>query len=232
MIGFDPVTLSAAYILASVSATECPAPEHVAAHVEFVKTDNPVVTDQTKEQLASRYRTNLDSSMSIDGKWITGGATVMEGMALKAGIDVEFKAHNAANGQACLAVSAVTYTVTYSPTVYIASDLSDCVKKATLAHEQRHVDHDSALANAYVPLIEKALTDYVDNLGAKGPLSLNDVDAVKDRLTSDIMQAVKPKWGDLSFAVRDKKGEVDTEEDYKKDTAACPGEFPAFDGGK
>lgn len=233
MIGFDPLTLSAAYILASVTTTtECPVPEPVAANVEFVKGDNPIVTDQTKADIASRFRTNLNSSMSVDGNWIKGGATVIEGMALKESVDVEFKAHPVPGGKACLSVGKVNYTITYSPTVYIASDLSDCVRNATLAHEQRHIDHDAALANAYVPIITKAITDAVDSLGAQGPIALNDVDSTKDHLTAGILQAIKPKWGDLSFAVRDKKSEVDTEEDYKKDTAACPGEFPAFDGEK
>ena len=231
MIGFDPLTLSAAYIAASLSTAECQAPGHVAVNVEVVQTENPVVTGLAPGDMNDK-RVDMDSSGVTDGQWIKGGATLTRGMALKEGIDVEFNAEPKGPQSACLTPKKINYTITFSPVVYIAAGLSPCVSKATLAHEQRHVDRDRAIIDAYVPILEKALTDYVDGLPAPAPEPSINAESAKDQLANSILQAIKPKWGDLSYAVRKGQADVDTPEDYKRDTAACPGEFPPYDGPK
>ncbi|MEZ0224540.1 MAG: hypothetical protein ACAH83_08305, partial [Alphaproteobacteria bacterium] len=234
MFGFDPLTLSAGFILASMSAAECPVQGAFDVDVQFVQQDSPVITDQTSEQLAQKYLHDHDASMVSDGKWITGGTTVVRGTALKEAVDVGFQVHDVPAGKACLSVKKVNYTITYNPALYIASDIvgSGCKYDVTLAHLKRHVDLDVQIINDGLPVMRQALEDYVSSLGAQGPYAAGEIESMKVLLMRQIIDGIAPQWKKLSFARQSKQTTIDTAEDHKRDTAACPEHFAKMDGGK
>jgi hypothetical protein len=231
MIGFDPLTLSAAYLLTSMTVAECPAQTAPQVSVQMVTTDNPLVGNQTPEQMAS-LRSDRDSSAYWHGKWMPGGATLTRGMALKEGIDIEFKTHPAAAGTVCLSVDKVNYTVTFSPTIYLAAGLSDCASNATLAHEKRHVALDETIINNNLPVLQQAIEDYMASRPPQPPVPETLTESLKTELMKKAVEAIKGKWGNLSYQVQQAQGQVDTADDYKRDTAACPGQFPPYAGVK
>jgi hypothetical protein len=228
MFGFDPLTLSAGFILASMSSAECPAPGAFDVDVQFVQKDSPVITDLTSSQLTQKYRNDHDASMATDGDWMTAGTTVVSGTALKEAVDVAFKVHDVSPGKACLSVAKVNYTITYSPATYIGSDVagSGCKYDVTLAHLKRHVDLDAQILNDGVPVMRQALEDYVSAQGAKGPFAANDVESQKIALMRQIIDGIAPQWKKLSFHRQNAQKTIDTKDDYKRDAASCPDQFP------
>ena len=230
MLGFDPLSLSAGYILASLTVAECTPQGAPAVSVQVEKGNVSVVGDQTAQQMDS-LRADLDSSANSDGRWMTGGATLVRGMSLKEGIDLEFKAVPTTPGMACLAVSKVDYTITFAPTIYMAAGLSPCIYNATLAHEKRHVALDETIIDNNAPVLQQAITDYLASLPPSSPAPESQAESQKTEMMKKIMQAIKGKWGNLSYQVKHAQGQVDTPEDYKRDTSACPGEFPPYGGG-
>lgn len=232
MFGFDPLTLSAGFILASMSAAECPEQGSFDIDVQFVQKDAPVITDKTSAELAQKFRSDHDASMLTDGDWMKGGTTVVRGTALKEAVDVGFKVHDVSPGKACLSISKVDYTITYDPAVYIASDVvgSGCKYDATLAHLKRHTDLDVQIINDRIPVMQQALEDYVASLGAQGPFATSEIESQKIILMRQIIDGVAPQWKKLSFARQTKQKTIDTPADYKKDTAACKDQFAKLDG--
>ena len=236
MLGFDPLTLSAAYMLASAGVAQCPASPPGTAHVRYFVEDHPAVGVRETDELTSRFINDVNSTMIYHGKWMKGGSTELH---LKESIKVEYDTRPAADGKVCLSVSNVTYTITYNPTIYIVADLSPCVGKAARAHEQRHVDADIAVINDYLAVLEKAINEDVATLGTDhdpmgkdgigSPVAADDVKSVKGRVTEQILKAAENPWQGLPNLIRAKRlADDDNIKVYQEDTAACPGEFPPF----
>lgn len=232
MLGFDPLTLSAGFILASMSAAECPVQGAFDIDAQFIQQDTPVNTSMTSAQLVQKYRNDHDASMATDSKWMTGGTTVVSGTALKESVDVAFKVHDVSPGKACLSVSKVHYTITYNPSVYVASDISGsgCKHDVTLAHLKRHTDLDAQILTDGLPAMRQALEEYVGGLGAQGPFVANEIESQKVLLMRNIVDGISPQWKKLSFKRQNAQKTIDTAEDYKRDTASCPDQFPKTDG--
>lgn len=236
MLGFDPLTLSAAYILASMSASQCPTQGPVDVEVQFVQRDNPIITNMTSAQLTQREMNNPNATMATDGKWMVGGVTVVNpDSGLKDDLQFGFQATTEIRtGAACFAVNKVIYTITYSPDVYIASDFLNmgCRYSATLMHEKRHVNTDIRILTDYVPEMRKAIQAVADSLGPQGPYAVGDLEVQKQRVGQELAASLKPQWEQLLTLRRQKQAEIDTVQNYLRDTALCPGQFPKFDGSK
>ena len=235
MIGFDPLSLSTAYILASLSAAQCPAQGPVAVDVQFVRKDTPAVTNVTSAEL-TKHMNDPNSTMATDGKWMVGGVTVIApGVNLKDNLNAGFQATvEVRTGAACFTVAKVTYTIEYDPAVFIASDFLNlgCRYSATLMHEKRHVDTDVKLLTDYIPEFRKALENIAPTIGPQGPYAVGDVDNQKRRVIQQIGAATGPVWTQFWATRRVKQAEIDTIQNYMRDTALCPGQFPKFDGSK
>ncbi len=235
MLGLDPLTLSAGYILATLSAAQCPAQGPVDVDVEFVKQDSPTITNMTSAQLTQQMM-NPDSTLATDGKWMVGGVTVVKpGANLMDTIQVGFQAMTEVRtGAACFTVNKVSYTITYNPSVYIASDFLNmgCRYSATLMHEKRHVDTDVRLLTDAVPDLKKSLQAIAESLGPQGPYAVGDLDSQKRRVVEQIGAAIAPQWQQFVALRRQKQAEIDTLPNYQRDTALCPGQFPKFDGSR
>jgi hypothetical protein len=228
-----PLTLSAAYVLASLSAAQCPAQGAVDVDVQFVKQDNPVTTNLTSAQLTQQFGKRLDTSMLNDGRWMVGGVTVLGPSTLKEEIQLGFQSNTEVRtGDACFTVDKVTYKIVYTPEVYIASDYlkMGCRYSATVMHENRHVNTDVDLLTDEVPDIRKTIESFTGALGPQGPYAVGDVVAQKQRIAKAISDSVAPQWQEFVTLRRKKQAEIDTLANYQRDTALCPGQFPKFDG--
>ncbi|TAL34893.1 MAG: hypothetical protein EPN97_07890 [Alphaproteobacteria bacterium] len=227
MFGFDPLTLSAGFILASMSSAECPVQGAFDVDVQFVQKDSPPITDLTSEQLTQKFSSDHDASMATDGNWMKSGSTLVSGTAMKEAVDVAFKVHDVSPGKACLSVSKVNYTITYSPATYIGSDVAaGCRYDVTVAHLKRHIDLDTQVINDGVPVMREALENYVSSMGAQGPFAASEVESQKIIIMRQIIDGISPQWKKLSFQRQNAQKTIDTAEDYKRDTASCPGDFP------
>jgi hypothetical protein len=233
MFGLDPLMLPAAYIAIAMTTADCPAQGPVEADVQFVAKDPPHINTQTAAQLTQQFGHDPDSTLATDGKWMVSGVTVVSRDGLQEQIGLQFKATaEVKTGTTCFTVAKVTNIITYSPTIYIASDYQNmaCRYSATLMHEKRHVDTDIRTITDFIPDMKTAVAAYAQSLGPQGPYAAADLEKEKQRVVQQVANGLKPTWDQLLALRRKRQAEIDTVPNYMRDTALCPGQFPKFDG--
>jgi len=227
-LGFIHSTLPALYMLAGMSA--CPQQGPVDVQINLVTQASPYVTDVSSQSLTQEMRNDPDSSAFTDGKWMTGGVT-KSNVTGKA--NAQFRQmKNTRTGETCFAVARMNYDLVYAPVIYIASDFTQmgCRYSATLMHEKRHVSTDMRTFNEYLPQMKQAMQAYAQNLRPQGPYPAAQVEDEERRVIQEIAAAAEPLVAQLVEVRRKRQGEIDTEQNYLRDTALCPGQFPKFDG--
>jgi hypothetical protein len=233
MFGIAPLSAVAAYVLVDMPIYFPCVQAPVEVSVEFVKKDNPVVYDVTSVELTRRFGKSVDSSMFTDGRWMMGGVTVIEKGGLTASTQLGISQMRISlDDTTCFTVNKIVYTINYAPSVYVASDFRTmgCRASAIEAHELRHVDTDVQTITDYVPVMKTAIENYAATLHPQGPMPGSDVAAQKQRMASEIGHSVDAQWQELLGLRRQRQATIDTMQNYLRDTALCPGQFPKFDG--
>ncbi len=227
MIGLGHLLLPAAYFLASFSGCQGIGPATVDVHLTY--TEPPYYTDMTSSELTSGFANNPDSTLTTDGNWMIGGLTLSQ---LTGQYGVNFKTVTYPTGQVCLAVSEVDMDIVYTPVIYIAKDFlrQECQYTVTKAHEQKHVATDLETINDFTPQLKQQLQEFVDSLGVQGPISRDEVEQAQQAITQAVDEAAAPIVQQLIDLRRERQGSIDTIENYKRESALCPGEFPSFSG--
>lgn len=232
MFGLDPVTLTAAYMLAAASA--CPAQGSASIEVRIKQHDTPYNTEYTAHQLTQMFGNDLDSTLSTDGHWMVSGVTVTSRGGLTSQTKAQFSiTPNYKTDTACFTIQKVEYEINYRPAIYIASDYKNmgCRYSATLMHEKRHVQQDMKTLTDYKRTMEKAIEKHLS--GRRFPeVTREGAEIVQQRALKELNEALEPTWQALIELRRKRQAEIDTEENYRRDTALCPGQFPDFKGGQ
>lgn len=232
MPGFVPLTLSAAYVLAALSG--CPQQGTADIEVRVQKTDNAYITNLSSHQLTQAYGNDPDSTLSTDGNWMVGGVTVVSGDGLQAQTKAQFSfTPDYRTNTACFTITKVEYEIRYSPRIYIASDFlgMGCRYSATLMHEKRHVAQDMKTLTDFEHEISRAIQKHLSGLPPQGPFPHSGIEQIQQRALKALQEALEPIWKDLLELRRKRQAEIDTEANYRRDTALCPGQFPEFGGG-
>jgi len=230
MFGIDPITLPALLVLASTAG--CPDQGRISVDVRLDRTDSPYITNLTSHQLTAQYGRDPDSTLSTDGNWMVSGVTVISGDGLRAQTKMSFNTQtNYKTDSTCFTVDKIEYEIQYSPKVYIASDYKDmgCRYSATLMHEKKHVQTDVRTITDFIPDMEKKI-EAAAEIGPQGPYPTAGVEQQQRRVMKEVNEVLKPVWIELVELRRERQAEIDTEENYLRDTALCPGQFPNFDG--
>lgn len=228
MFGLDPFTISAAYILANT--LQCPTMMgEIDVDVRIETKRKPYITSQSSSQMTA-HRHDEDSTFSTDGRWMVGGLTRSK-FTSEARADYTLAMQG---GQACMAVTKVTYVITYEPEVFIASDYlkMGCRYSVTVQHEERHVDTDERVLREYQPVIDRVIRKYAGNIGMQGPFPKSQVEDMKEEMLHKITTAIEPFMKQMADVRRKRQAALDTEANYRRETAICPGQFPKFNGSK
>ena len=231
MVGFDPLTLSAAYILASMSAAECPAQGPVDVDVHLTVKESPYVTNMTAVQIDNAFRGDMNTTMSTD-KWIIEG---LMKPSMESGVSGTYnKVTKTMTGETCFAINKINYEIVYSPTIYVASDFQGmaCRHAIVLNHEKHHVEEDVRTITDYIPDMKRAIESYAETLKPLGPFPPGADAAQVQAVFKQVHEATMPQWQQLTDLRRKRQGLIDTEANYRRETAMCPGQFPKFDGSK
>jgi hypothetical protein len=229
-----PGLTSAASGLMMLASTLAPCPSQgtVEVKVALENTPPPVSTAMTAQQLTQKFGSDLDTTLSTDGKWMISGLTRSN---ISSKSNYSFKAiQNTQTGATCFVVDKVNYTIVYAPEIYIASDYKNmgCRYSATMMHEKRHVKIDTNTITDFMPQMEKKIKAAAEALGPQGPYPSAQMETEKQRMMSTVDASLKPIIEELVTLRRQRQGTIDTEADYRRDTAVCPGQFPKFDGGQ
>jgi hypothetical protein len=228
IFGLDAVALSTGYILAKLAA--CPAQGKVDVNVTMQHMQQPYVTGLNSATLTHEFGNDPDSTSSTDGKWMVGGLN-------KSNIRTQYRAmfsthSNSKTGDVCFSVKQVDFEITYLNTIYIANDYmrQGCVYSVTLAHEKRHVQTDLRAIKDFMPYAKKIIRDFTQSLPPQGPYSQAQYPLETQRVLQQIATVVQPLEDALNEIRRREQAKIDTIENYKREAALCPGQFPSFDG--
>lgn len=219
--------LAKAFVLAQMSV--CP-PAQRAPQVEviFVPHKPAYVTDVPVKKLTERMRKNPDAThiTAKRGDWRVFGST--EGRTNGTNYNVSFAVEDDLHGNVCYYVDRLHFTLHYKPQVFIAAELAnhECYYKVTKLHEERHIAADLKVLREYMPKVKMEILYYLRAFGGQGPFTAKDADKESDRIMETIKKGIRPFLGKLYEARRSSQNEIDSVENYKYESALCPGEWP------
>jgi hypothetical protein len=175
--------------------------------------------------MTDAFRNNPDSTFATDSKFIVFG--LHEGRVNDSGYNVEYRTLQDRNGNTCLNVSRVRIILQYQPTIFIAKELEghECHFRMVKLHEERHVATDLKTFNEFIPKIKMDILWYLRSLGPQGPFPAQDVPQQMRDITARIAAAAKPMVKKLYGMRRQRQGMIDTDENYRRESALCPGEM-------
>ena len=138
---------------------------------------------------------------------------------------------NKTAGTSCFMPQAFNYNIVYENTIFIAEDfrLMGCRYSATMAHEKRHEKTDLNLLEQYAADAQKALEAAVSGLRPIGPIPSSQLEAEYAKLMETITQSLHPVFARMMQVRQKKQADIDSHENYMRDTALCPEQFPRFD---
>ena len=222
MFGFDPLTVSSLLVLAGTKIT-CPAHPptkiNVLPRTEKVKYDS----SQTLQEI-QQY------SMDTVDPYGFHGTTVTQGF-MKGKIQLEHKikigeSKNKEYGFSCIWYNDITVKIHIDPTIVIASELykNQCMRKAILGHELKHVRVDREIVNKYAKVIGKKLLKELKSRGfSAGPMNGYEVKAVSNKMQHVVAQILDLEYKKLELERQELQRAVDNREEYERVDDQCPG---------
>lgn len=218
MLGLDPLVLSGVLVLAG--SPNCPAHEptqiNVVPRTEDVKYDYK----QSLKQVQG-YGTDTVDPYSFHGTSIT--QAFMQGQ-----IQTRYKmsfAHVVQNGYACMWYKDITVHIDIDPTIVIASEIyrDQCMKRAVLDHELKHVRVDREVVNKYAKQIGTKLMTELRSRGFEaGPFASSRLPDVKSKMERVVSQILELEFQKLSIERQERQRSVDSLEEYESVGAKCP----------
>lgn len=216
-------------------AQECPPASPVTVHVNFEHKQNPVEKNITSRQLTDEIRTadikagGDDNIFAAEAHWMVGGLNRSQ---IKTSYSMPFlRRDNKTAGTSCFMPQEFHYNITYENTIFIAEDfkLMGCRYSATMAHEKRHEKTDLKMLEGYALDARKALEKAVSGMRPTGPIPTHQLEAEYAKLAAQIAETLHPIYARMTQIRRQKQADIDSYDNYMRDTALCPEQFPRFD---
>lgn len=225
--------LAAAVMLVSAPAGLCPSAAPVKVSVHFEHKQNPVEKKVTSQALTAQMRQvenapDSANAFATEAHWMVGG---LNSSNLRTGYQMPYLRRDSKDGMSCIMPQAFNYTITYENTIYIAEDfrLMGCRYSATMAHEKRHEKTDLKILEDHADAVRKALEKAVSGLRPIGPIPTQNVEAEYARRAAELAAYIQPLHAQMMDERRKKHAVIDSYENYMRDTALCPEQFPRFE---
>lgn len=218
-----PDPSAAAGLLMLVLAQGCPPQQ--AATVTINVVNNPPVYDNSYSS-AELGEVPIDTRISqhSDEVFITGGLTRGE---ITTSWNTSFsKLLDESSGLSCLWLKSVDLTLSYTPTVYIASEHrpGSCRYNVIMEHEVRHVNTDIMTLNEYLPLIQQNLQYAVNTLGVHGPYLDMQMQSIQQNMRDVISGRLRDTLLEMDSLRRQRQQLIDTRQEYMRLSRLCPQE--------
>lgn len=221
LFSIDPSLASA--LLMQVALGACPVQDAPKVIVHFAS--EPVYYSESHK--AATLKTSLakdkESTLATDKRSVVMGVTTS---VTSSNFNVSFKMLTDRQGNQCLYVDTATFWIVYRPAVFISKDILDipCSLQVTKEHEAQHVKIDMQAIHEYLPQIQTDMLLYLRSLGYQGfgPYPQSELPKHRERLMKEIVEASKPMAEKLREARRKRQGEIDTPENYRRESEKCP----------
>lgn len=234
---FASLSVFAAVLLAAASpasAQICPPAAPVKVNVTFEHKQNPVEKNVTSRQLTAHMR-EQDASAGGEGNifateahWMVGG---LNSSRYRISYKMPYMRRDGKDGMSCIMPQSFDYHIVYENTIYIAEDFRQmgCRYSATMAHEKRHEKADLRIFEEFSIDVRKTLEKAVAGMRPVGPLPAAAVEAAFEKKAAETAAQVQPLIDRMLQTRKRRHAEIDSYENYMRDTALCPEQFPRFE---
>ena len=226
--GIHSTLIPKAYLLAQL--TVCPAGNAPTVNVMLGVEKTYYNETLTAAQITKSMMGDKESTYATDSRSMLGGVTTSK---LTSEVNFNYRQMSDDAGNTCVYINSANIALYYYPAIFIAKDILDkpCYSKVVKDHEQQHVDIDIKALNEYIPKIKVDMLRYLQTLGYDGFGPYTPADAEKQQavLANNVMAASKPMVEKMREDRRERQGAIDTLENYRREQAKCPEEFPLSD---
>lgn len=206
------------------SMLSCPQQQPINVNVELSKP--PLVVDNNKSQLRLRKLRSISNSPHYNGKFpIVGGITDSR---IKLAYDLALSTStNTILQQSCIWIKEIKVKITYSPTMYISRDYSpdSCKYQEIYDHEIKHINVDIDVVNNMAPYMQDVAIETAKKWMTPKPLETDKLDAMKKKISKSINDTLYKAMDIMRLHLEEKQKRVDTEDEYKRISDACPTEI-------
>lgn len=225
---FDTSTAATGIIAAGL--TVCPVHPIPEVEVHFAAQKPFYSEDISSRQLTEQSLQDPDSTISHHQGWSVDSTTARQ---ISHKFRLNFTTRSDKSGNTCLYFSHATFAITYYPAIFIAREALDkkCYADVVRAHEMQHVAIDIKSIQEYLPHIKSDMLLYLRSLGYQGfgPMKPQAAQLKQQELQKQVMQATIPMIEKLRVAIRERQSAIDTPENFLREQAKCPEDFPDTD---
>lgn len=209
---------SAAYILAATMLC----PTHPAATVTVSMTEKPpVFINNISTTQLSNQKVDTVVPRKHDEVFTTGGITNGK---ISAGFKIGYRRLvNPQNGEACLWSDKIEVSVSYDPTVYIASEYKPgtCRYNSIAEHEMRHVTTDIITLRQYVPSLRDAVRRTAETFGTQHVPNPADIERRQKDMSDRVQDTMTRIADQMERARAQRQQQIDTRAEYLRLSNMC-----------
>lgn len=221
MFGFDPVTIGTLLVLAA-GQPACIAPQPAQISVKPRTAEVQLDTTNTLGQLQT-VQTDTINPHSF------GGVSYLQGfasgrIAVKPSVKLNYT-QDKRTGAVCLYYETITIDISIDPKIYIAKEVheDECMGKATLEHEMKHVKADRQIVNKYAGIMGQKIFKGLEERGfTAGPFAPEHVQQAAGRMQKTVFQLLELEYKRMELDRAEAQGGVDSAEEYDRVDALCP----------
>lgn len=218
MMTWPSLALTKGYMLAAIFT--CPVQTPPVVTVQFQSSPPHIINDKSSSELAALKKNstspNYGSEFPIVGGLTFSNFKVEYSMDLMNGVQSVLR-------KACLWATKINVVVTYTPTVYVASNHApgSCHYKMTERHEMMHVNVDVITLKEFLPQVKKAVEGTVATWRGVGPVDQDGLKAAESELSKPLKVTLDAITDKLQQARRARQQQVDSRDEYRYLSTAC-----------
>lgn len=227
-----PLAAAKLLILASMSGCpgKVPSPA-VETRIDQVKT--AYVTDRTGQELTASMTDRSNAVLgehAQEARWMTGGIAYNQ-LKRHMSATVHTVQDKTNPNNICIAFKTLDFVFTHESEIHVATDFKQmgCRYSQIMAHERKHVQNYYLAASRNLPAMKQALRRHIQETGFYGPVEKSGINALAERMYKDANTALAPVYERIAQEAAKANARLDNYENYMKESALCPGQFPKFD---
>jgi len=132
---------------------------------------------------------------------------------------------NASGDKVCVVMKVIEVELSFSPTIYIASDLQHktCLFKEIFAHESQHVDIDRDVVRKYQAQMTDGMNMMLMMPGdySSGWIDTAGADHAQDNMQAGIENALAVLFNKMMRERNERQLAIDTQQEYGRITRSC-----------
>lgn len=194
-------------------------------HITVTPSTSSVKLDYSRDlREIQKTKTDTVDPYGIHSKSVTQG--FMEGeISMRRQVDLDFSV-NPSSTDVCLWYKSIDVDVNIDPKIVIAKEVKgdQCMHKAVMDHEMKHVLVDRELVSEYAGIIERELHARLKRIGfVLGPIPVGEAQKYADAMVKFVMEITQKHYNEMSKERFLRQSYVDSLEEYERVKKLCPG---------